>query len=63
MKLFDRQRNRRIGAEAEASALDHLSRAGLRLVARNYRCRGGEIDLIRIAGSSVKVSAGEIEVD
>lgn len=46
MKLFDRQRNQRIGAEAEATALDHLSRAGLRLVARNYRCRGGEIDLI-----------------
>lgn len=34
------------GAEAEALAGGHLERAGLRTLARNYRCRQGEIDLI-----------------
>lgn len=40
------------GSRAEALALDHLQRAGLRLVQRNYRvargpgARAGEIDLI-----------------
>ena len=35
-----------IGRDAEARAEDMLIRAGLQPVARNYRCRGGEIDLI-----------------
>lgn len=39
MKLFDRHTQPAHRRRAEASALDHLSRAGLRLVARNYRCR------------------------
>ena len=34
------------GAEYEDAALRFLQSQGLRLVARNYRCRGGEIDLI-----------------
>lgn len=34
------------GAEAEALACRHLERAGLRVVARNYRCPRGEIDLV-----------------
>lgn len=34
------------GAEAEALAGEHLERAGLRTLARNYRCPQGEIDLI-----------------
>ena len=34
------------GREAEDKAARHLERAGLRLVARNFRVRGGEIDLI-----------------
>lgn len=42
----------RVGAEAEARALSHLTACGLRLVARNYRVargpghKAGEIDLI-----------------
>lgn len=36
----------RKGEEAEQAAADHLEARGLKLVARNYRCRGGEIDLI-----------------
>ena len=34
------------GAAAEQAAADYLVQQGLRLVARNFHCRGGEIDLI-----------------
>lgn len=34
------------GREAEDRALSHLENHGLRLVDRNFRIRGGEIDLI-----------------
>lgn len=34
------------GAAAEQLAADYLSAQGLRVVARNYRVRGGEVDLI-----------------
>ncbi len=34
------------GAQAENWAENYLLRHGLRLLARNYRCRWGEIDLI-----------------
>ena len=41
------QPNRKtIGDEAESLACEYLSRRGLSLLTRNYRCRGGEIDLI-----------------
>jgi putative endonuclease len=36
----------RQGREAEARAQQYLEARGLRLVAANYRCRHGEIDLI-----------------
>jgi putative endonuclease len=35
-----------VGQQAEARALAHLERQGLALVVRNYRCKGGEIDLV-----------------
>ena len=41
------------GAAAEALAEQFLSRQGLRVVARNYRCRGGEIDLVCEDGRTV----------
>ena len=34
------------GRWAEELALDHLQRQGLELIARNYRCRAGEADLV-----------------
>ena len=34
------------GEAAEQLAADHLRRHGLRLIERNFRVRGGEIDLI-----------------
>jgi putative endonuclease len=35
-----------IGRRGEDVALAHLRAQGLELVTRNYRCRGGEIDLV-----------------
>jgi putative endonuclease len=35
-----------LGQAGEDSALDYLGRNGLTLVERNFRCRGGEIDLV-----------------
>ncbi len=34
------------GRQAEDLALRHLQRQGLQLIARNYRCRAGEVDLV-----------------
>jgi len=41
------------GAWAEDLALRHLSQAGLALVARNYRCRSGEVDLVMREGETL----------
>lgn len=41
------------GAQAEALAEQFLAGRGLKLIARNHRCRGGEIDLIMKDGSSL----------
>lgn len=41
------------GRAAEQRALDYLTARGLRLRARNYRCRWGEIDLVMEAGDQV----------
>ena len=35
-----------LGALGEALAVDHLTRMGLRIVSRNWRCRYGELDVI-----------------
>ena len=35
-----------LGAMGEALAVDHLTRIGLRIVNRNWRCRYGELDVI-----------------
>ncbi|HEV7813631.1 MAG TPA: YraN family protein, partial [Janthinobacterium sp.] len=52
-KLSDKQRLGRIG---EDQALAHLAARGLVLVERNFRCKGGEIDLVmRDAGALVFV--------
>jgi putative endonuclease len=39
------------GAEAEQAAADYLAARGLRLVGRNWRCKGGEIDLVMRDGA------------
>lgn len=43
----------RAGVEAEDLALAYLQRRGLRLKARNYACRLGEIDLVLADGATV----------
>ena len=37
-----------VGAPAEREALAFLLRRGLQLVSRNFRCRGGEVDLVML---------------
>lgn len=41
------------GMLAEALAADHLARHGLRILARNVRCRGGEVDIIALDGETL----------
>lgn len=41
------------GAAAEALAARHLERHGFTIIARNVRCRGGEVDLIADDGRSL----------
>lgn len=41
------------GEQAEALAAAYLTRQGLRIIARNVRCRGGEIDLICLERGTV----------
>jgi len=41
------------GRSAEAQALDHLVRQGLRLLERNWSCRSGELDLVMLDGDTV----------
>ena len=41
------------GEQAETLAADFLRGKGLRIAARNYRCRHGEIDLIAREGATV----------
>ncbi len=52
MSYLRRDQNQQRGAAAEKLALDHLQAAGLTLLARNYRCRLGEIDLIMQDGDT-----------
>lgn len=41
------------GQAAEALALQFLQQRGLKLIAQNYRCRFGEIDLVMRDGATV----------
>ena len=41
-----RRRANALGAKGELVALEYLEKRGAKFVARNYRCPGGEIDLV-----------------
>ena len=41
------------GGEAEREALAYLQKSGLKLIARNYRCKAGELDLVMLDGSTL----------
>jgi len=43
------------GGEAEDRALRLLQSRGLKLLQRNYRCRGGELDLVMRDGDTLAV--------
>lgn len=44
---------RSVGQRGENIAARYLEARGLRLLERNYRCRGGEIDLVMLDGSTL----------
>jgi len=48
-----KSRTRRPGEAGEDLACAHLRGKGLRILARNYRCRGGEIDVVADDGGTV----------
>lgn len=43
------------GADAETRALRHLEKAGLKPVARNWRCKCGELDLVMRDGEVLAI--------
>jgi len=49
---FARGRGRSFGDRGEDIARDHLRNKGLRILARNYRTAGGEIDIIALDAST-----------
>lgn len=50
---MDDRHRKEAGRDAEDAALAHLQASGLRLIARNYRCRAGEIDLAMLDGKTL----------
>ena len=48
-----RDPRRATGADGEELAANYLARQGWRLVARNWRCRAGELDLLIVAVASI----------
>lgn len=51
--IMDDRLRKRTGIRGEDAALEYLQAAGLKLVDRNYRCRGGEIDLVMLEGATL----------
>ncbi len=47
-----RQNNREIGSRYEEQAAAFLAEQGLVILERNYRCRGGEIDIVAREGKT-----------
>lgn len=45
---MDDRHRKEAGVSGEAIALQFLQSHGLHLIGRNYRCRGGEIDLVML---------------
>ena len=45
---MDNRYRKEAGDQSEADALRHLQAAGLKLITRNYRCPGGELDLVML---------------
>ena len=52
MMITNRTR-KELGSVGEAAAAAYLQAKGLKLVARNWRCRAGELDLVFIQGNEL----------
>ena len=50
---MDDRKRKALGLHGEQLALDHARAHGLKLVARNYRCKLGEIDLVMLDGKTL----------
>jgi len=50
---MDDQQRKAAGLLGEELALAHLQANGLKLIARNYRCKMGEIDLVMLDGGTL----------
>jgi putative endonuclease len=50
---MDDKTRKEAGQAAEDAALEFLVENGLKLITRNYRCRGGELDLVMLDGKSL----------
>ena len=44
-----------LGRQGEQAAADYLSRAGLRILDRNWRCADGEIDIVAADGRALVI--------
>src|SRR5688572_32790037 len=53
--LMTYERNRALGLYGERVAADHLQSLGMVVLARNWRCRFGEIDLVAREGSTLVI--------
>jgi putative endonuclease len=53
--LMTYERNRALGRYGERVAADHLQSLGMVVLARNWRCRFGEIDLVARDGSTLVI--------
>ncbi|CDF85856.1 Conserved hypothetical protein [Pseudomonas knackmussii B13] len=51
--IFRRGNAQELGRQAESLACEHLQGQGMRLLARNWRCRRGELDLVMLDGDTV----------
>lgn len=47
---MERKNTRRIGAEREEQAVRYLQKQGYQILARNYRCRFAELDVVAREG-------------
>lgn len=50
---MDDRARKEAGTAAERAARQYLESRGLRLILRNYRCSGGEIDLVMLDGATL----------
>ena len=48
-----KQNNREIGSRFEQTAADYLEEKGYRILARNFRCRFGELDIVAAAEQTI----------